>query len=141
MSAPVRTRRTAIVGDRSEVEAALRTVDLRGELVRVDSVEMLAGNRAKVIATVADTALAQRQQLPARRVRRSRVKVALVTTGVTLVVGTIGVAVWAVIQAVQWVAQHWATVGGIALLALLLLFVVLPRAGVCPGIHCPGCKH
>ena len=30
---------------------------------------------------------------------------------------------------------------GVALVVALLVWRVLGRAGVCPGLHCPGCSH
>jgi hypothetical protein len=50
------------------------------------------------------------------------------------------VIVWGAVIAVAWAFAHvaqilGATGGGVALLYLA------GRAGVCPGVHCPGCRH
>lgn len=42
--------------------------------------------------------------------------------------------------AVAWVAAHWQMLLGAAVVSLLLVFG-LGRVGVCPGLHCPGCRH
>jgi hypothetical protein len=38
-------------------------------------------------------------------------------------------------------AQVVATVGGGIIVALVILWLLFAKAGVCPGLHCPGCPH
>lgn len=81
-------------------------------------------------------------RVPAGRATRVRQRATarpwLVPTAV--IGGAVGALVALLWWAVLWVADHAAQVLGV-LGALLVLFWLLGRVGVCPGVHCPGCRH
>jgi NADH:ubiquinone oxidoreductase subunit 5 (subunit L)/multisubunit Na+/H+ antiporter MnhA subunit len=55
-------------------------------------------------------------------------------------VGIVTAGVYLLGQLIQLIADHWPQiVGGITVLGLIL--AALSRAGICPGLHCPGCRH
>jgi hypothetical protein len=58
-------------------------------------------------------------------------------------VAAAGGVVYEAVQAYLWLREHWAVLVGYtvaALVALLIVWHLLGRAGACPGLHCPGCR-
>jgi hypothetical protein len=60
-----------------------------------------------------------------------------------VVVSSIGFAVAVAYTVSRLVAAliHLLPYLGVALVLVLAVWATLGRAGVCPGLHCPGCSH
>lgn len=68
---------------------------------------------------------------------RRTAKVAIASTAALLLLGAI---VWLVVLAVSWATAHVAQILGVLGGGAVLLYLA-GRVGVCPGVHCPGCRH
>lgn len=77
--------------------------------------------------------------IPTRRTRR-RWKAVAIGTATFAAGGAFAGFVWLIITVVQFVIEHAVVVAGAAVLLALLLGAA-GKVGICPGIHCPGCRH
>jgi hypothetical protein len=73
---------------------------------------------------------------PSRRRTRNVATITAITGGIA---GLTAVAAYLIGQLAELIAAHLGLLLGVAAVALLLAGLV--RAGACPGIHCPGCRH
>ena len=55
-----------------------------------------------------------------------------------VVTATAVTAVWAT---VAWLIDHWAILAGGAAVLIAAVLTLARSAGVCAGLHCPGCGH
>lgn len=67
---------------------------------------------------------------------RNRVPIAI-TVAVVAAVAVVGYLLYLL---VQLIVTHLALIIG-ALIGVVAVWFALGRAGVCPGLHCPGCRH
>jgi hypothetical protein len=119
---------TPLVGEEVELRAYLAGLIAAGQL-RGDG--LVASGR---LADGRCWAKVRLLPLPPRPVLRREVSPNLVAAG--LVTATVLVAAaWVV-----FLASHIAVVA-VVVVAALLAWVGLGQVGVCPGLHCPGCKH
>jgi hypothetical protein len=130
---PVRTvRRHVIIGEPDQVAAALERVRDEDRLVEGRVEAYYANGRVKVIARIID-----RPGPQPRRRRRLRTRVVVTMLAVASVL--LAVAVWLTYMLVQALIAALPIILGI--LGILLLIWIGGQLGVCPGIHCPGCRH
>jgi hypothetical protein len=129
--------RASIRGTLPEVGAALEVASRSGRLVAATDPVPMPGEPGVVLVHVR-FAPPPRRPLVVKTRRRTRPGV--VAVAVAGVLGVLGVVVWAVATLIAWVVAHWLTVLGV-LAGGWLVLTALGRAGVCPGIHCPGCSH
>jgi hypothetical protein len=131
-----------IRGDQREVANALASLARRGDLVSWTPRRHLPNGRIEVLARYVDRTQRTPDQtpLPMPEPVRRRVRVRWVVGGVAVGVGVgsgLGFAVYKVLVAVIPLLP-----AAFALLVLLALaWFLLGRAGACPGLHCPGCRH
>lgn len=147
-----KVREERYIGDREHLGNLMRRLADSGELVAMTEPEhvihpvtgapallVIAQVRdplpAKTGEPAKDSAASWKQQMRAWLVRH-RVPVAI-TVAAMLALAAIG---YALILLTQFVLSHLALIIG-ALFATLALWFLLGRAGVCPGLHCPGCRH
>jgi hypothetical protein len=84
------------------------------------------------------TPMAERASTRSRRRRRTRIA-ATITAVTGGIAGLTAVAAYLLGRLVELIAAHLGLLLGVVAVALLLAALV--RAGACPGIHCPGCRH
>lgn len=112
---------------------ALRLAEERGQLVE-------AGRRGDLVRVVLRAAAVERAA--PRQVPRHRWEYVAACSVALLAAG--GALVWLLVEVVmlaaRWLGAHVPQVLG-SLGALLALMYLLGCAGVCPGVHCPGCRH
>jgi len=123
---------TVIIGEPDALARQLNARVAAGELVVTESARLPDGRAYARVQVVAGSRPALRTIWPRRR-------------GVVIAVGVAAfaaavAAAWVIVAAVLWLVAHWAlAVGAVVLLGAV--WFVLARAGFCPGIHCPGCRH
>jgi len=127
-------------GSVDAVRRALEIAEGRGQLVSVEPLR--AGPRGVAVrvvlrpATLIQTPTAPRQ-IPRQRHRHLARWIAAGAFGLAGLTALLG---WAIYLLFVWLAAHVAEVLGV-LGALLAALWLLGRVGVCPGVHCPGCRH
>jgi hypothetical protein len=135
-----RERPDVIVDHPEAVLSFLRHLDARGELVSYEPTHPVIDNAGRVTVRYVRRELAPRAALPARAghpaparwsVRRRAAVAAAVVVPLALVAGLL---LW-------WLWVHIVLVLGVTVAALLLTgWWGAGQVGVCPGLHCPGCK-
>jgi hypothetical protein len=125
-----------IIGTASEVAATVARVRRSGRLIAMTTPRQTNDGRVFVnVRYLTPPAQPARPARPARR--RTAVRVAAIATTAAAL---IGLAVYGVVLLVTALVHLLPLlIGGLVL--LLLAWAVLGRAGVCPGVHCPGCTH
>lgn len=126
-----RVRDLPIVGEPHEVANALRALRRRGDLVQRGPVRRVGPQRV-----VVDTRVVDRAPVRLRRRRRARLVVSIVVAGT----GTLaGLGYWTYLgtRALLPLAER---VGAVVAIVAVVWYL-LGRAGACPGLHCPGCRH
>ena len=130
-----------IVGTPAEVADTVDRVRRSGRLVAMTRPRLTPDADAQVSVTVrvlAPPARSPRQITADRRpVWRRAGRVAAVMVPVT---GLTAAVIYAVARLVAALIPLLPYLGG-ALLVALILWAALGRAGICPGLHCPGCSH
>lgn len=123
-----------IIGTRQQVANVIRTAHRSGQLVTLGPIQPMPTDRSKVCVTATFTqpTIRTRRRLPRRHA--AIITVAVASTTVLALLG------WAGYLLVQLVAAHWPLILGVLTLAATALLLA-GRAGICPGIHCPGCRH
>lgn len=120
--------RARVVAAPAEVAELLRGAHAAGRLVTMTPPEPVG--KGRVVVRVELRPLPR----PQRRTRRRLAVGAAVGIVATVAVGV------AVTATVRWLVEHAAHLGAV-LLILTLLWAGAGRAGVCVGLHCPGCRH
>lgn len=122
-----------IVGTPAQVASAVAAARATGRLVAMSA--PVAAGRGAVLVNL------RLKPEPRVATPKRRRRAGLIVAGVAVTVGLTGMALWAVVQAVAWVAAHLAQIGGVAAVVVLLLGL-LSRTGACQGIvaHCRGCR-
>ena len=124
---------TVIIDEPGALARQLNARVAAGELVVTESARLPDG---RAYARVQVIAAASR---PALRTIWPRRRGVVIAVGVAAFVAAVAAA-WVIVAAVLWLVAHWAlAVGGVVLLGAV--WFALARAGFCPGIHCPGCRH
>jgi hypothetical protein len=125
-------RRSIVDVDPRVVAAQVDLVRRSGRLVAMSTPRQLADGRAHVVVTL----------LPASAPPARRRKVAGTAVCVVAAVAGTAALVAAVVWAVTWLADHLAQIAGAGVAALVLLFALtrVSHSGVCPGLHCSGCR-
>jgi hypothetical protein len=131
--------RAAITGTPVQVGQTLDRLARTGQLARVSDPQP-TGQAGQVLVTVQVLQPRPAAALAARTGPRRRVRPWVWWTAGGAAVAVLAGLVWLVVVAVAWVVAHWAhLLVGLVLLAVLL--GLAGRAGVCVGVHCPGCRH
>lgn len=133
--APVIDRR--VVGSPVEIARFLTAAGLSGRLVSSSELRPMPAGDPRVYVAVRLCERPVEQVVTAARWRRRPGLVATVTATVVVVVSALGVALYLLVQAVIALMPY--VIAGLVILAVLWLLA--GRAGVCPGVHCPGCRH
>lgn len=120
-----------LVGRPHEVANALRTMSARGVLVERGPVRRVGPDRVLVDARVIN-----REPVRARRRVRARWVVSVVVAG-TGALAAAGYWAYLSTRALLPLLERGAAV----VLVVLAAWWLLGRAGACPGLHCPGCRH
>ena len=136
------TMERRIEGAPAEVAATVARVRRSGRLVAMTTPRLSPTGDGTVYVNVRFLApppsrTARPVAIRLRTIRRTAIRVAAIAV---LVVGLAAVAVYAVMRLVAELIHLLPVLGG-ALVLLLLVWSALGRAGVCPGLHCPGCAH
>lgn len=135
------TTERRIVGSPAEVASTVDRVRRSGRLVAMTHPRPTPEGDGRVYVNVrflAAPARSTRQVTADRRtVRRTASRVAAV---VVPVVGLAAAVVYAVTRLVA-ALLHLLPFLGVALVVAVIAWALLGRAGVCPGLHCPGCSH
>jgi hypothetical protein len=132
------TTERRIVGTPTEVAATVDRVRRSGRLVAMTTPRMTRDDDGRVYVNV-------RYLAPPTRPTRTRRRTAGRTAGrvAAIAVPLVGLAAVAAYAVTRLIAEliHLLPYLGSALVVVLLVWAVLGRAGVCPGLHCPGCSH
>lgn len=139
-----KTQTHTVVGDRTQVLAALARAHSEGRLVSVTSSEQLPGGRVQVVA---DLLAVQSRWEKARPWLIGAAKTSAVVIGLAgvgglvwlLVLAVMAIVAW-VVSVVAWVIAHLLGIIVCFCLTFFLLVWVL-SAGDCAGIHCSGCRR
>lgn len=131
-----------IVGTPAEVASTVDRVRRSGRLVAMTYPRPMAEGDGRVFVTVRYLATPVRST---RQVTADRRRAVLRAAGraAAVVVPVAGLAVAMVYAVLRLVAAlpHLTPVLGVALVVTVIAWALLGRAGVCPGLHCPGCSH
>jgi len=145
-----KVREQRIIGDPSHIANVLNTKLASGELVSAAEPVAVAHPETGKPAVMVIVRLLDRE-LPVRadasRVTswrralwawlvRNRLPIAVTLA----VLGALAGVAYLVYLLVQVVISHLALIVGV-LVAAGAAWFLLGRAGVCPGLHCPGCRH
>jgi hypothetical protein len=137
------TTERRVVGTPAEVAATVDLVRRSGRLVAMTTPRPTSdGNGSVVWVNVRFLAVPVRTTRPAATDRRRTVvrSVGRVAAVAVPAAGFAAFLVYAVTQLVAALVALLPFFGG-ALLVALAVWALLGRAGVCPGLHCPGCAH
>jgi hypothetical protein len=133
----------SVTGTPAEVAATVAMIRDTGRLVAATAPRQRAAadSRVTVVVTVRGPRTAA-APVPRRRSRRWIAPTVIIAAS-TATVAALGYAVATLARATVHAvtANVHIVLGGLLLLALVLFVFVLGRAGACPGIHCPGCRH
>jgi len=136
------TTERRIVGTPAEVASTVDRVRLSGRLVAMTRPKLTPEGDGHVYVNVRYLTPPVRS---ARQVAIDRRRTVLRTGGrvAAVVIPVTGVAAAAVYAVTRLIAElvHLLPYLGFALVLLLVGWAALGRAGVCPGLHCPGCSH
>ncbi len=127
------TTERRIVGTPAEVAATVTRVRLSGRLVAMTTPRLTRDGDGRVFVNVRYVA-----PTPPRRTRR-RTALRFAAFAVPAI-GLAAATVYAVARLVAELIHLLPIIAG-ALVVLLVVWAALGRAGVCPGLHCPGCRH
>lgn len=131
-----RVRVREIVGTSAQIAAVVGGLRGQGYVVRVANRRQVGNRVTAHLHVTPTTARTRAQPAPVRRpLWRRRWPYVAVFLSFTAA-GLAAVTVWLV----QLVIAHLALFVG-ALLLTVALIASLGRAGVCVGVHCPGCRH
>lgn len=125
-------------GQPDQVRAWLEQAQEAGRLVSFTAPEPVPGRpgevtvRATVLPVVQVRAYTRVQGQPVRWSVRRRLAV-----GTAVALPVVGAVVWLAYEV--WVYRY-VILGVLVVAGLVALWVALGQAGVCPGLHCPGCK-
>jgi len=136
------TTERRIVGTPAEVASTVDRVRLSGRLVAMTRPRLAPEGDGRVYVNVrflSPPVRSARQVAADRRRTLLRIggRVAAVVIPVT---GVAAAAVYAVTRLIAGLIHLLPYLGG-ALVLVLIVWAALGRAGVCPGMHCPGCSH
>lgn len=112
-----------VTGTPAEVAAAVRAARATGRLEAMTTPHRVPGHPRRVYVHI-------RMREPQRRVWPAAVAGGVALAAIAAVT----------VLAVAWMVAHWQMLLGAAVVAAVVL-AGLGRVGVCPGIHCPGCRH
>lgn len=126
-----------LIGTPDHVRACLEALHANGELVSMTPPKPAGTGQVVVRVELTPTRPRQRPDKVGTRPRQGWRVPAAVIGGAVVAVGALVALLW---WAVLWLADHAAQVLGV-LGALLVVVWLLGRVGVCPGVHCPGCRH
>lgn len=141
--------RPVFIGTRQEAVAMLRAARAAGRLVSYTQPVPAPGAPGRVMLRVQ---LADHPTPPARPATpaptpqrwvpqpRPRLPPAAWAAIAVAALAILGAAIWVIVTLLAWVLAHLALITA-TLAAAVLIVVLLSRAGICPGIHCPGCPH
>jgi hypothetical protein len=136
------TTERRIVGTPTEVAATVDRVRRSGRLIAMTTPRLVREGDGRVYVNVrflTPPAPAARRATAARRRTILRTTARIVAVAVPVAGVAVG-AVYAVGLLIAGLVRLVPYVGG-GLVVVLLLWAALGRAGVCPGLHCPGCSH
>lgn len=136
------TSERRIVGTPAQVAHMVDLVRRSGHLVAMTDPRLAPEGDGRVSVTVRLVLPPVRSTRQAAAGRRRRVlrmagRVAVVVVPVTGAAVAVVYAVPRLLAALIPVLPYL----GVALVVALLVWRALGRAGVCPGLHCPGCSH
>ena len=136
------TTERRIVSAPSEVAAMVDRVRRSGRLIAMTTPRPTPEGDGSVFVTVRFLTAPVRST---RQVTTDRRRTGLRTAGSVAAVavptaGAVAGLLWALARLVAELA-HLLPYLGAALTVALLLWATLGRAGICPGLHCPGCSH
>jgi hypothetical protein len=133
----------AVTGTAGQLAALLRHHTSAGTLVAATAPRRLPDGRCSIILRLRTNPAARRRvtrpATPVRTRRTGRIA-ALVLAIAGAAAGLLTAIAWLLGQLVAFLTAHAAALAGVAI-ALVAIIAALGRAGVCPGIHCPGCTH
>ncbi|MFI7543111.1 hypothetical protein [Actinoplanes sp. NPDC049599] len=136
------TTERRIVGTPAEVASTVDRVRRSGRLVAMTYPRPMAEGDGRVFVKVRFLATPVRST---RQVTTDRRRAVLRAAGraAAVVVPATGLAVAVVYAVSRLVAAllHLLPLLGVALVVTVIAWSLLGRAGVCPGLHCPGCSH
>lgn len=137
LPAPVAARHLdrRLTGSPAYVSNVVETLRNDGRLLAASPPRPVPGDDRRVFATVRflDT------PAPVVSTPRRRWPIAVAAiTGCAAVLAGLG---WAVAQLVHAITASAPAIAGALFLVLLVAWLLAGRAGVCAGLHCPGCPH
>jgi hypothetical protein len=136
------TAERSVIGTPAQVACTVDLIRRSGRLVAATRPRQMPDGDRRIYVNVRFLVTPVR---PARQVAADRRRTVLRTVGrvAAVAVPVTGVVV-ALAYAVAWLVAELVRllpyVGG-ALVVVLIVWAVLGRAGVCAGLHCPGCSH
>jgi hypothetical protein len=138
-----------LIGTPGQVRARLEVLHASGKLISLTPPQQHGPGQVVVRVQLRDVQPRQHHdRYPDKVDTRPRQdwRVPAAVCGFAVVVGVALVALiwWAVLWVWHWVGAHLPLVVGTVacvLGALLGIWYLLGRAGVCRGFHCPGCRH
>jgi hypothetical protein len=137
------TSERRIVGTPMQVAHMVDLVRRSGHLVAMTDPRLTPENDGRVYVTVRvvlPPPIRSTRVVAADRRRRALRIAGRVSAAVIPVTGAAVAVVYAVSRLVAALV-HLLPYLGIGLVVALLVWRALGRAGVCPGLHCPGCSH
>jgi hypothetical protein len=136
------TAECSVVGTPAEVAGTPDLIRRFGRLVAATRPRRMPDGDPRVCVNVrfVVTPVRSARQYAAERRRAALGTAGRVAAVVVPVTGFAAAVVYAVARLVAELIRLLPYVGG-ALVVALTLWALLGRAGVCPGLHCPGCSH
>ena len=130
-----------IVGTPVQVADTVDRVRRSGRLVAMSRPRPLPGGAGRVFVTVRFLTEPHSNRRIGTDRRRATVRTAGLVAAVAVpAAGAAAALVYAVSRLVAELL-HLLPYLGVALVLLLAGWALLGRAGLCPGLHCPGCSH
>lgn len=123
--------------------AQVRELRTRPDVREVRALARVGEDRYRVEVRYIDPPARRRRRLPFRFEGVARyLRIMAVVFGVPAGLFGVGWLVWVLFgAAIAAAVKLIVTVLGVALAVVLAVWLLSAKAGVCPGLHCPGCPH
>lgn len=137
---PAGYRDVVVTGTQGYLDAVMRRHASTGELVAAGMPRQVSAYdpRMRTVVRLRLVAVRPPAQAPRPRLRLSP-RAGWVLAGLATAAGAVTAIAYLIGALVEFAAAHWpAIVGGLVVVALVLIGLSRLTGGSCPGLHCPG---